>query len=58
VIFDPNAEGTMGFAMDVVKVVRDDTGEPLTFYLNRVWALGRLILFLTDERVDALYETV
>lgn len=45
----------LAIIMEVVKVVRDDTGEPLTFYINRVWALTGLIIFLSDERVDALY---
>jgi len=53
VAFDGTAH--MGIIMGVTKVVRDDTGEPLTFYLDRVWALTELIVFLSDERVDALY---
>lgn len=45
-----------GMAMGVTKVVRDDNGEPLTFYIDRVWALTKLILFLSEERVAALYD--
>lgn len=46
----------VGIAMGVTRVVQDgEKGEPLSFYIDRVWALTSLVLFLSDSHLTDLY---
>jgi hypothetical protein len=46
----------VGMAIGVTRVVQDgEKGEPLSFYIDRVWALTSLVLFLSDSHLTDLY---